>query len=100
MDLGRLIERADGDFASQDAQQLRQDFSRFMMRYKFGMEEIVTKLSILRDEFGDARHNPIEHISSRLKKRPSRSSRRSTASSASRRSSRSPSGSPTSPACA
>ena len=68
MDLGRLIERADGDFASQDAQQLRQDFTRFMMRYKFGMEEIVTKLTILRDEFAHLHDtNPIEHVSSRLK---------------------------------
>ncbi|MBC7630757.1 MAG: GTP pyrophosphokinase family protein [Flavobacterium sp.] len=68
MDLGRLIERAEGDFAGEDAAQLRQDFTRFMMRYKFGMEEIVTKLSILRDEFTHLHeNNPIENVSSRLK---------------------------------
>jgi putative GTP pyrophosphokinase len=68
MDLGRLLDQPDGDFASQDSQQLRQDFTRFMMRYKFGMEEIVTKLSILRDEFAHLHDtNPIEHVSSRLK---------------------------------
>ncbi len=67
MDLGRLVDPS-GSFATEDAQQLRQDFTRFMMRYKFGIEEIVTKLSILRDEF-DHLHsdNPIENVSSRLK---------------------------------
>lgn len=40
-----------------------------MMRYKFGMEEIVTKLSILRDEFASLHDdNPIENVSSRLKR--------------------------------
>jgi putative GTP pyrophosphokinase len=68
MDLGRLIERNDGDVTVEDAQQLRQDFTRFMMRYKFGMEEIVTKLSILKDEFAHLHEaNPIEHVTSRLK---------------------------------
>lgn len=39
-----------------------------MMRYKFGIEEIVTKLSILRDEFAHLHNdNPIENVSSRLK---------------------------------
>ena len=68
IDLGRLIDSG-GSFSTEDASQLRKDFTRFMMRYKFGMEEIVTKLSILRDEF-DHMHqsNPIEHVSSRLKK--------------------------------
>lgn len=51
-----------------DPKLLRQDFSRFMLRHRFGMEEVVTKLTILRDEF-DLMHdtNPIEHIASRLK---------------------------------
>ncbi|QTX06093.1 GTP pyrophosphokinase [Agromyces archimandritae] len=39
-----------------------------MQRYKFGMDEVTTKLSILREEFSQAHdYNPIEHISSRLK---------------------------------
>lgn len=47
---------------------LRDEFSRFLQRYKFGMDEIVTKLSILREEFSEQEdHNPIEHISCRLK---------------------------------
>ncbi|KQX76552.1 hypothetical protein ASD10_12715 [Aeromicrobium sp. Root472D3] len=62
------MDRPDGDFSHDDVQQLRQDFTRFMMRYKFGMEEIVTKLSILREEFEHLHEtNPIENVSSRLK---------------------------------
>ncbi|WP_309222169.1 GTP pyrophosphokinase family protein [Aeromicrobium sp. S22] len=68
IDLGRLLDRPGDDFTDEDSEQLRQDFTRFMMRYKFGMEEIVTKLSILRDEFAHLHDaNPIENISSRLK---------------------------------
>jgi putative GTP pyrophosphokinase len=68
MDLGRLIDGPEGDFSYADPEQLRQDFTRFMMRYKFGIEEIVTKLSILREEFDHLReYNPIENVSSRLK---------------------------------
>jgi len=68
IDLGRLVDRPDGDFSEEDVQQLRQDFTRFMMRYKFGMEEIVTKLTILHDEFAHLHEtNPIENVSSRLK---------------------------------
>lgn len=47
---------------------LRDETERFMLRYKFGMDEIITKLTILREEFNQAHdYNPIEHISSRLK---------------------------------
>ncbi|WP_394555037.1 GTP pyrophosphokinase family protein [Agromyces sp. MMS24-JH15] len=57
----------DGETAA-DLVQLRREFERFLMRYKFGMEEISTKLEILRQEFGllDG-HNPIERIEHRLK---------------------------------
>ncbi len=68
IDLGRLIDRPGVDLAAEDGQLLRQAFTRFMMRYKFGMEEIVTKLSILRDEFAHLHEtNPIENVSFRLK---------------------------------
>jgi len=47
---------------------LRDDFARFMLQYKFGMDEIVTKVTILQEEFREMReYNPIEHVSSRLK---------------------------------
>ena len=39
-----------------------------MMAYKFGLDEVMTKINILRDEFSYAHeYNPIEHIGSRLK---------------------------------
>lgn len=70
LDLGRLLElTSDDSFPTADAAQLRHDFTRFMMRYKFGMEEVVTKFSILRGEFAHLHDdNPIESLSSRLKR--------------------------------
>lgn len=45
-----------------------EQFRRFVLEHKFGMDEIVTKLTILRDEFTHLHaYNPIEHISYRLK---------------------------------
>lgn len=47
---------------------LRDEFTRFLMRYKFGIDEVMTKISILREEFRHTHeYNPIEHVSSRLK---------------------------------
>lgn len=47
---------------------LRDDFARFMMPYKFAIDEISTKISILREEFAALHdYNPIEHVASRLK---------------------------------
>jgi putative GTP pyrophosphokinase len=47
---------------------LRDEFSRFMLSYKFGMDEITTKVRILQEEFRHVHaYNPIEHVSSRLK---------------------------------
>jgi putative GTP pyrophosphokinase len=47
---------------------LRDEFSRFMFSYKFGMEEVTTKVGILRQEFQHLHsYNPIEHVTSRLK---------------------------------
>lgn len=69
LDLGKLLEVSSHEsLTASDARQLRQDFTRFMMRYKFGMAEVVTKISILRDEFTHLHDdNPIESFSSRLK---------------------------------
>ncbi|PJJ55584.1 GTP pyrophosphokinase [Compostimonas suwonensis] len=51
-----------------EMKQLRDDFTRFMMQYKFGIDEVTTKISILREEFSHMHdYNPIEHVSSRLK---------------------------------
>ncbi len=51
-----------------EARELRDEFQRFLREYEFGMREIETKISILRDEFThNHAYNPIEHVSSRLK---------------------------------
>ena len=51
-----------------EVQAFRDDFARFIMPYKFGIDEITTKVSILREEFSELHdYNPIEHLSSRLK---------------------------------
>jgi putative GTP pyrophosphokinase len=44
------------------------EFTRFTMPYRFALEEVTTKLNILREEFNEFHdHNPIEHILARLK---------------------------------
>lgn len=48
--------------------QVRDQLTRFMMSYKFGLDEVLTKINILRDEFTYIHdYNPIEHVNSRLK---------------------------------
>ena len=60
---GRVTATSDGQLPHPE-----EDYRRFMLEHKFGMEEVVTKLSILRDEFANLHdYNPIEHVSSRLK---------------------------------
>lgn len=50
------------------ARELRDEMQQFLNEYRFGMREIETKLEILRDDFAHHHsHNPIEHLSSRLK---------------------------------
>lgn len=52
----------------EDLMQLRGQFARFMLEYQFGIEEIKTKIEILRLEFVHLHdHSPIEHVSARLK---------------------------------
>ncbi|GIG40136.1 GTP pyrophosphokinase [Cellulomonas phragmiteti] len=46
----------------------QRELARFRMGYEFGIEEMLTKIRILRGEFRQTHdHNPIEHVSSRLK---------------------------------
>ena len=48
--------------------QIREDFTRMMLGYRFGMEQVATRLDILREEFAELHvDNPIEHITTRLK---------------------------------
>lgn len=42
--------------------------TRFLMRYQFALDEVTTKISILRKEFEQAHdHSPIEHVRTRSK---------------------------------
>ena len=65
----RLAISADGvEALAEQLSQVRDDFARFRMYYQFGIEEISTKLNILRQEFESIHsYSPIEHIRSRLK---------------------------------
>lgn len=50
------------------AHSLRQSLPKFMMEYRFAADEVLTKVSILREEFLYLhKYNPIEHVSSRVK---------------------------------
>ncbi|MFZ2510332.1 MAG: GTP pyrophosphokinase family protein [Gordonia sp. (in: high G+C Gram-positive bacteria)] len=47
---------------------MRDELRRFLMEYQFAVDEMLTKVAILRDEFVYLhRHNPIEHVNSRVK---------------------------------
>jgi len=47
---------------------VRDELQRFLLPYRFGLQEVVTKIDILRDEFQYLHdYNPIEHVSSRVK---------------------------------
>jgi len=47
---------------------VREDFARFMMEYEFAVDEVLTKVTILRREFLHLhKYNPIEHVTSRVK---------------------------------
>lgn len=51
-----------------DVAAARDEFTRFMMSYRYGMQELTTKIEILRDEFTHTHaYSPIEHVASRLK---------------------------------
>jgi len=55
-------------FSPEQLRSMRDEFQRFLLEYQFGLREVETKLSILRDEFQLTHaYNPIEHVSSRVK---------------------------------
>ncbi len=50
------------------ARRMREDFSRLMMEHQFAVDEVLTKVTILRQEFLHLhRYNPIEHVTTRIK---------------------------------
>lgn len=47
---------------------MEKELKRFLMSYKFGLEEVKTKINILNEEFKYIHdYNPIEHVKSRIK---------------------------------
>jgi putative GTP pyrophosphokinase len=51
-----------------ELRRLSHEFTRFSMVYKFAIDEITTKINILREEFSLVHdYNPIEHVNARLK---------------------------------
>lgn len=51
-----------------DILHFKDSLKRFMLNYKFGMDELNTKINILKEEFEFIHdYNPIEHVKSRLK---------------------------------
>lgn len=67
-----LAEPFDSDeqitFSAGQLRTMRDEMQRFLLEYRFGMQEIETKVSILREEFRLMHdYNPIEHVSSRVK---------------------------------
>jgi putative GTP pyrophosphokinase len=71
--LGRVLAPADipdlfGLADPEQAARLQREFARFRLRYKFAIDELTTKIVILREEFEQTHdHNPIEHVRTRLK---------------------------------
>jgi putative GTP pyrophosphokinase len=62
-----LLDHADSNTVA-ELTALRDQINRFLMRYKFGVSEVETKLTILREEFNfTAGYNPIENIACRVK---------------------------------
>lgn len=58
----------DGQLQMEQIRQLREDFTRFRMYYQFGIDEVLTKITILQHEFEQTHpYSPIEHVRSRLK---------------------------------
>ncbi|MET1020388.1 MAG: GTP pyrophosphokinase family protein [Microterricola sp.] len=59
---------ADASTELNDFRALTDEFTRFMLSYKFGIDEVMTKINILKEEFAHRHdYSPIEHVSSRLK---------------------------------
>ncbi|MGO1434147.1 MAG: GTP pyrophosphokinase [Canibacter sp.] len=71
-DLAQMVQTDSIDEADErlrdQFREMRDEVTRFLLPYKFAIEEICTKLNILKEEFTElGNYNPIEHVSSRLK---------------------------------
>jgi len=69
--LAQLNTRADENGSTSDMDRLidmRRQLTEFQLHYKFGMDEVLTKINVLREEFEHTReYSPIEHVNYRLK---------------------------------
>lgn len=56
------------DLVEASSDEMARELARFRMRYKFAIDEVSTKIAILREEFEHTHdHSPIEHVRTRLK---------------------------------
>lgn len=54
--------------AESELRAVRESLQRFMLEYEFGLQEVETKIDILRQEFQQIHeYNPIEHVATRVK---------------------------------
>jgi len=59
---------AEGEDLDEMLKQIQRTFVTFRLEYKFGLDEITTKVGILREQFDlTYDHSPIEHVKTRLK---------------------------------
>ena len=69
--LEQLNSRADENGSTNEMDRLidmRRQLTEFQLHYKFGMDEVLTKINVLREEFEHTReYSPIEHVNYRLK---------------------------------
>ena len=68
MDTARPVEDDHLEVTAESLRAMRDEFQKFLLAYQFGLREVETKITILRDEFHEMHdYNPIEHVSSRVK---------------------------------
>ncbi len=70
VDFFRALAGPDADERDPDEvmREVQERLGRFRQQYKFGIDEVLTKITILREEFEEAQgYGPIEHVKTRLK---------------------------------
>ncbi|GAA4926017.1 GTP pyrophosphokinase family protein [Nesterenkonia rhizosphaerae] len=69
--LNQLHSKADENGSTDSVNRMidiRRQLTEFQLHYKFGMDEVLTKINVLREEFEHTRdYSPIEHVNYRLK---------------------------------
>lgn len=66
--LQQLVESSEVGEVEGALRQMREQLARFRLEYSCGMDEVATKINILRREFDQTQqYKPIEHVKTRLK---------------------------------